>query len=197
MNTLFPLTPVYPEGFQYFPGFLTVEEEKNLIETIRTVPLHNMIFQGYEAKRKVAIFGYDWSFEKRKLSRGKEIPVVFYPLIQKVSKKLKLKDEEMAELLVTEYPPASVINWHRDAPPFDKIIGISLLSDCVFRFRPHDKSKQGKHALIQLKVEPRSLYIMQGISRSQWEHSIAPVTGTRYSITLRTLNNTPDNRGHQ
>ncbi|MBX9850590.1 MAG: alpha-ketoglutarate-dependent dioxygenase AlkB [Cytophagaceae bacterium] len=90
-------------------------------------------------------------------------------------------------MLVTEYPTGSVINWHRDAPPFDLIAGISLLSDCKFRLRPHDKSKQCRTSIISFPVKRRSLYIMQGPARTDWQHSIAPVKETRYSITLRTL----------
>jgi alkylated DNA repair dioxygenase AlkB len=93
----------------------------------------------------------------------------------------------IAELLVTEYPSGSVINWHRDAPPFNVIAGVSLQTSCTFRLRPYDKTKQKRSALISFPVTPRSLYIMAGAARSEWEHSNAPVNDTRYSITLRTL----------
>jgi len=36
-------------------------------------------------------------------------------------------------------------------------------------------------------VRRRSLYIITGEARSEWQHSIAPVKETRYSVTLRTL----------
>jgi alkylated DNA repair dioxygenase AlkB len=92
-----------------------------------------------------------------------------------------------AELLVTAYPPGAVINWHRDAPPFDIVVGISLLEDCTFKLRPHNKEKRGKKSVISLLVRRRSLYCLQGEAREDWEHSTAPVKSTRYSITLRTL----------
>jgi alkylated DNA repair dioxygenase AlkB len=41
--------------------------------------------------------------------------------------------------------------------------------------------------VISFPVKRRSLYIMQGAARSEWQHSIAPVEQQRYSITLRTL----------
>lgn len=186
MNTLFPIDN-FPEGFSYHPDFISNEEEQDLLAAISKTDLHTFLFQGHEAKRKVASFGYDWSFEKRTLSKGKEIPAVFDFLVRKVADQLSVSKDAFAELLVTEYPPESVINWHRDAPPFDIISGISLLSDCTFRLRPHDKTKQKRNAIISLPVQPRSLYIIQGIARTEWEHSIAPVKQLRYSITLRTL----------
>jgi alkylated DNA repair dioxygenase AlkB len=187
MATLFPIETNFPDGFSYFPDFISKEDEQYLLQVIRKTELHSFLFQGYEAKRKVASFGYDWSFEKRSLSKGKEIPGEFDSLIRKIAGHLSIPKEAFAELLVTEYPPESVINWHRDAPPFDTIAGISLLSDCTFRLKPHDKTKQKGNATISLLVKQRSLYIIQGPARSDWQHSTAPVKKTRYSITLRTL----------
>ena len=37
---------------------------------------------------------------------------------------------------MTEYPAGAGIGWHRDAPAFDFIVGISLLSECTMKFRP-------------------------------------------------------------
>jgi alkylated DNA repair dioxygenase AlkB len=189
MQTLFDIQPVFPAGFHYYPDFITEQEEAGLLQRIPSIELNNMIFQGFEAKRKTASFGYDYSFDKRKISKGKEIPSMFDLLIQKVAAYLSMEPDVFAELLVTEYPPGSVINWHRDAPPFDLIAGISLLSDCSFRLRPHEKAKQNRASIISFPVRRRSLYIIRGEARSEWQHSIAPVSETRYSITLRTLKN--------
>lgn len=187
MDTLFPIESRLPEGFQYFPEFISPEEEKELLAVIEDAELHTFIFQGFEAKRKVASFGYDWSFDHRRLSKGKDIPATLLPLIEKVAKHLSYNTENFAEVLLTEYPVGSVINWHRDAPPFEMIVGISLVSDCTFRFRPYDRAKQGRGSIICLPVRRRSLYVMKGPSRSEWEHSIQPVKSGRYSITLRTV----------
>src|SRR3954467_6107744 len=124
MSSLFPEEIGYPEGFAYFPDFITREEEIRLYNEIQQVELHTFIFQGFEAKRKVASFGFDYSFDKRSLAKGEPIPAAFLPLVQKVAPKLNVKDSDIAELLVIEYPLGAVMNWHRDAPPFDKIAGI-------------------------------------------------------------------------
>jgi alkylated DNA repair dioxygenase AlkB len=188
MDTLFPVEPVYPPGFVYQPDFISAQEEEELLHLITSsVQLHTFHFQGFEAKRKVASFGYDWSFEKRLLSKGKDIPAAFENIIKKVANHVALPVSAFAELLVTEYPEGSVINWHRDAPPFDLVAGLSLLSDCHFRFRPHEKAKQSRKSVIALTVKRRSLYIIHGASRTDWQHSIDPVKSVRYSITLRTL----------
>ncbi|HVG12128.1 MAG TPA: alpha-ketoglutarate-dependent dioxygenase AlkB [Flavisolibacter sp.] len=187
MLTLFPEESIFPAGFTYEECFLCKEEEEALIHAIRGLELQQFIFQGYEAKRKVASFGWDWNFENRTLNKGAAIPQAFLPLLEKVSHHLGIAAGKIAELLVTEYEKGTVINWHRDAPPFDTIIGLSLLSDCTFRLRPQLKEQQTRGAIRSFTVRRRSLYVMAGEARSEWQHSIAPVKGLRYSVTLRTL----------
>jgi alkylated DNA repair dioxygenase AlkB len=187
MTSLFPIEYKFPPGFVYEENFLTNEEEKNLLNLISTIELHKMIFQGFEAKRKTASFGYDYNFDKRTISKGKPIPVAFMPLIEKVGHKFSINPKGFSELLLTEYPIGSVINWHRDAPPFETIAGISLIADCTFRLRPHEKARQSRSSIISFPVRRRSLYVMKGEARTDWQHSIAPVNEIRFSITLRTL----------
>lgn len=187
MNSLFPQQITLPEGFRYFENFLDEEEEEKLRLVISRLELHTFYFRGFEAKRKVISYGYDYNFDQRSITKGLPIPEPFYFLIDKVAHRLSVNPQLFAELLVTEYEPGSVINWHRDAPPFSLIAGISLLSDCTFRLRPYDKQKQGRHAIISLPIKRRSLYIIDGLAREEWEHSIKPVKHLRYSLTMRTL----------
>lgn len=189
MMSLFSTPPVFPEGFAYYPDFISEDEERKLLEHISSIDLQALIFQGFEAKRRVKSFGYDYHFDKRQISPGIPIPQGFDFLIEKVADFFSMQTSDLAEILVTEYPPGSVINWHRDAPPFDIVIGISLLSNCVFKLRPYDKALRTRKSTVSLDVLRRSVYILKGASRSDWEHSIAPVKETRYSVTLRTLRN--------
>ena len=174
MDTLFPTDPVFPPGFTYLPDFLTGEEEQQLIREITGIELHAFNFHGYEAKRRVASFGYDYRFDQKSLVKGREIPGTFQNLIGKVASKTGIRREAFAELLVTEYAEGSVINWHRDAFPFDVIAGVSLLSDCTFRLRPDDKARQSRGSIISLPVKRRSLYLISGRARTEWQHSIRP-----------------------
>jgi alkylated DNA repair dioxygenase AlkB len=187
MNTLFPIEPLFPPGFSYSEDFISVEEERELCLAISKLELHTFLFRGYEAKRKVASYGYDYHFDTRSISKGIPIPEQFNFLLERVAKFLNISSADFTEVLVTEYPVGSVINWHRDAPPFDFIAGISLNADCKFKLRPYDKSKQGRGSVITFPVKRRSLYIMKDESRNDWEHSIDKVKEIRYSITLRTL----------
>jgi alkylated DNA repair dioxygenase AlkB len=187
METLFPIKQITPAGFRYVPDFITTEEEKLLIGLVEKLPLEHLKFQGFEAKRLVKSYGLNYHFDQRAVTPGDPIPSGFLFLIEKVAAHLGMPPAEFVELLVTEYPVGSVINWHRDGPPFKMIAGISLLAGCNFRFRPYDKTKQDKKAILTVPLGRRSLYIIEGTAREDWEHSITPVKQKRYSITLRTL----------
>jgi alkylated DNA repair dioxygenase AlkB len=183
---LFGHTPSLPQGFSYHPGFITAEDEQTLINNILGIKLTAFRFQGFEAKRLTASFGYDYNFDSRKLNKGLPIPQFLHPLIENVTRFLSLKADEITEALLTEYPPGAVINWHRDAPPFGLIAGISLASDCIFKLRPHTEEVRKRSSVISLPVCRRSLYVMRDEARFSWQHSTAPVKSTRYSVTLRT-----------
>jgi alkylated DNA repair dioxygenase AlkB len=189
MSLLFEVPADYPPGYTYFPDFITEQEERVLLDSVKEIELHQMQFQGYTALRKVRSFGYDYNFNTRTITKGSPIPSAFDKLTEKVAMHMQLPVMSLAEMLITEYPPGSVINWHRDAPPFDQIAGISLLSDVTFKLRPHDKSKQGRKSIVSFPVKRRSLYIIQGEARTEWQHSTAPASATRFSITFRSLQN--------
>ena len=187
MNTLFDISPELPVGFSYYPDFITVEEEEKLLAIIQRFELQNMQFHEYEARRKVISFGKGWSFTEQRLKEGNIIPHELDFLIERLAKHVNILPQLIAQVLFTEYPVGSVINWHRDAPPFKIIAGISLLSDCKFKLRPHEKAKQTRQATLSLTVQRRSLYVMQGTAKTEWQHSTAPVKKVRYSLTFRTL----------
>lgn len=189
MLDLFGSEQRFPAGFTYTPEFITPVEEATLCDFISTLQFKSFLFHGYEAKRQVVNFGYDYHFNSRSITKGEPIPQQLQFLIERLAQHTALPASDFQKVLVTQYPPGSVINWHRDAPPFELIAGVSLASDCVFRLRPYRKEEQSRKTLLSFPVQQRSLYVMQGESREQWEHSTRPVEKLRFSITVRTLRN--------
>src|SRR6476620_9571465 len=168
MEKLFSIEPKFPDGFYYKEEFITEEEEAGLIQLFNVYKPETFIFHSYEAKRKTISFGYDYSFNTAELLKGKPIPSEFDFLIDKVSTSFEIKRNDIAELLLIEYPPGSVINWHRDAPPFDVIVGVSLNADCIFRLRPYKKELQGRNNIVSINVKRRSVYILKNSVRTEW-----------------------------
>jgi hypothetical protein len=46
--------------------------------------------------------------------------------------------------LINEYRPGAPIGWHRDAPQYEVVAGLSLLSACHMKFRPVPLSRSSR-----------------------------------------------------
>lgn len=180
-----------PEGFQYAADFISPEEERTLVEHISRMEFSEVRMRGVTARRRVRQFGWRYSFESFRLTEGPEVPDFLRPLRARAGEFAGVTAEALSETLVTEYQTGATIGWHRDAPMFGLVVGISLLSACTFRFRrgpgTHEKP-------LSLELAPRSAYLLDGEARRDWQHSIPATKGLRYSVTFRTLRKGPNRR---
>jgi alkylated DNA repair dioxygenase AlkB len=177
-----------PEGFKYQPDLLSAQEESQLLSHIRDLPFKEFEFQGFIGKRRVVSFGWKYDFNDRELQKVEDIPPFLVPLRDKAAGFASIPPTDFHHVLVTEYSPGAAIGWHRDKAVFDQVVGISLMSACRFRFRRKRGSKWERTAII---TAPRSAYLLDGPSRTEWEHSISAVESPRYSITFRNLRDKP------
>jgi alkylated DNA repair protein (DNA oxidative demethylase) len=181
---LFADPTTWPEGFRYQIDFLDPVEENDLLARIRELEFGEVRMRGVAARRRTAQFGWRYSFETFKLTPGAAPPEYLRALQRRAEVFSGLPDGALSEILVTEYTPGATIGWHRDAPPFDVVVGVSLASTCRFRFR----RKQGaRWETLALEVMPRSVYVLDGAARREWQHSIPAGKDLRYSITFRSL----------
>lgn len=181
---LFAAAPDWPQGFRYEPSVISATEELRLVEQIRTLPFKEFEFQGFLGKRRVVSFGWRYDFNGGGFQKTDSIPEFLLPLRESAARFAGIDDDTLAQALVLEYPPGAAIGWHKDRPVFDDVVGVSLVSPCTFRFRRQSGSKWERRSLT---AEPRSMYLLRGPSRTEWEHSIPGVDALRYSVTFRSL----------
>lgn len=173
-----------PEGFHYQDEVLSPDQERTLVEKFAPLPFREFEFRGFLGKRRTVSFGWRYDFNFRELREAEEIPTFLLDLRQKAASFAGLADGQLQHVLVTEYSPGSAIGWHRDRDEFNDVIGISLLAPCVFRFR----RKAGQRwERVSRELQPRSAYLLRGVAREVWQHSIPPVDMLRYSVTFRSL----------
>jgi len=173
-----------PAGLIYREDFLSPEEEAELVERIRSLPLKEFEFHGYLAKRRVISYGWRYRYDERSLQRADEIPEFLLGLRERAAIFAALPPADLAQALVTEYRPGTPIGWHRDKAVYGDVVGVSLLSSCVFRFRRKIGAGWERYSRV---IDPRSAYLLRGPVRAEWEHSIPEVETLRYSITFRSL----------
>ncbi|MDB5875100.1 MAG: 2OG-Fe(II) oxygenase [Ramlibacter sp.] len=178
--------PQLPEGMVYQRDFLEPGEEAGLIELVTGMPLKEMRYQNYIARRRVMSFGGSYDFSAQRLNPAPPIPDVLQPLRAKVAAWLGVTPEAFTQVLVAEYREGTPLGWHRDVPDFEDVVGVSLLNPAVMRFRPYPPREPKKAGVIKVVVEPRSVYLLRGPARWAWQHSVSPGRLLRYSITFRT-----------
>jgi alkylated DNA repair dioxygenase AlkB len=159
-------------------------EEQDLVHSIKDLPFREFEFYGFIGKRRVVSFGWRYEFNGGGLTKTDDIPQFLNIFRARAESFASIAPGALQQVLITEYGPGAAIGWHKDRPVFGDVIGISLLSPCNFRLR----LKKGIHWLRRnLQLEPRSIYLLRGPARSEWEHSIPGVEQLRYSITFRNV----------
>jgi alkylated DNA repair dioxygenase AlkB len=183
-----------PEGFLYRDGFLTVAEESELLCIFRGLEFAAYDYHGYLAKRRVVRYGVAYDINTReRIEAAPPIPDFLLGVRERAAQFAGLAPDEVAQAMVSEYSVGTPIGWHRDAPQFGTILGISLASACRMRLKPFQAASKivpaniASRKALSIRLEPRSIYVMRGPARSQWQHSIPAVDEMRYSITFRTL----------
>lgn len=187
MNQLQLFAGDLPEGFVYGAELISAEEQRTVVERIEQLSFTQIKMHGVVAKRRAAHFGRGYEYASGRIAPAADIPDFFLPLRARVAEFAGRDAEDFAELLVTDYPPGAGIGWHRDAPAFDIVVGVSLLSECTMQFRPWPVEKKKEKTLLRQILEPRSAYILRGPSRTRWQHHIAATKKRRLSLTFRTL----------
>lgn len=184
---LFETEARFENGFLYKPDFISEDEEELLIAFIEAQPMkHATDGTGkYASKRRYANFGWQYDFKHERLIPGPELPKFLGRFARRIEKMLDLPRGRVVEALINEYPKGAAIGWHKDNEPFEHVIGLSLSGWARMRLRPAGSG--GTKRIQALEVEPRSVYVLQGASRENWQHSIANTKTLRYSITFRTL----------
>jgi alkylated DNA repair dioxygenase AlkB len=172
-----------PAGFVYAPEIVGAAEESDLLDGIRRLDFGEVRMRGVAARRRTVHFGWVYGYESWRIEPGPAFPDFLLPLRARAAILAGVGDDRLVEALVTEYPERAGIGWHRDAPMFGTVVGLSLLGSCRFRFRRDAASRDVRTAVLA----PRSAYVLDGPARTQWQHSIPPAPAARYSVTFRTL----------
>src|SRR3954454_20075986 len=173
-----------PEGFTYRPGLFSDAAEQELLEHVRELPFREFQFHGFLGKRRIVSFGWRYDFNGGGLQKTEDIPDFLSTIRESAADFAGMRASELQQVLVTEYRPGAAIGWHKDRSVFGDVVGVSLLSACLFRLR---RKSGPTWQRASIRLEPRSVYLLKGSARMQWEHSIPAVEELRYSLTFRNL----------
>jgi alkylated DNA repair dioxygenase AlkB len=177
-----------PSGFAYRENFISHADERSLVAAIGEVTFSAFEMRGVVARRRVAFFGQ--SYDR---AAALPLPDFLLPLRAQIAGWSSVDADAFAMVLINEYRPGAPIGWHRDAPQYDVVAGVSLLSACRMKFRPYcsrgsTAPKPTRRSVThEIVLDRRSAYLMTQDSRNAFEHHIPAVEALRYSVTFRTL----------
>lgn len=174
-------------GLRSCDDFLERDEEARLIAAIDAAALAPFRFQGWQGKRLTASFGWRYDFDSGAFGRTEPMPDWLLPIRDRAAQFAGLAPADLVQSLVIRYDPEAGIGWHRDRPQFEHVIGISLGAAATMRLRRRVATGRTGFERAALPLSPRSIYHLSGEVRQGWEHSIAPMETTRWSITFRSL----------
>lgn len=176
--------PALPPGFRYQSDIVPEDVQSDLLHEIPQLPLKPFDFHGFEGKRRVVSYGWKYDFDTEQVRRTGDIPPFLLPIRAIAAAFAGVAPDQLQQALVTEYAPGAPIGWHKDKKVFGRVVGVSLLSPCTFRLRRRAGDKWQRASVI---AEPGSVYVLSGLARNEWEHSIPPVDELRYSVTFREI----------
>jgi alkylated DNA repair protein (DNA oxidative demethylase) len=182
MTLLFDTPPI--AGMRYQEEIISEREERELIAHLTAIELSPFRFHGWVGKRKTQSFGWRYDFDDASFAPGDPIPDWLGPVRKRVASFTRLSPDDFVHVLLARYDPGAGIGWHRDRDVFDKVVGLSLNTPAMLRFRLRTGSGFKR---ANFEVQPRSAYLLTGAARHEWEHRISPGQALRFSITFRTL----------
>jgi alkylated DNA repair dioxygenase AlkB len=177
-----------PEGFLYRSELIAPAEAHALADRLAGFDFQPHDFHGHPAKRRVISFGIIYDMAGADLRQGQPIPDFLGPVRARAAAFAGLDEAALAQVLINEYRPGAGIGWHRDRPHFGEVVGVSLGAPALLRFRRR-RGEGWERASV--RVESGSAYLLRGPARTQWQHSVPELEALRYSITFRTLRDSP------
>ena len=168
-------------GLDYRADFITRDEERDLLAHLQAMDLAPFRFQGWTGNRKTQSYGWRYDFDDASFLPTEPIP---HWLIRLRDRAAEYAGDEIAHALNARYDPGAGIGWHKDRSVFDRVVGVSLGSPAILRFRQRTPTGFTR---FHLPVEPRSAYLLSDEARYEWEHRIVPGDELRFSITFRTM----------
>lgn len=174
-----------PQGLAFQPEFLSPAEERALLGEIEALAFEGIRMHGVVAKRTARHFGFDYDYDARQpLEDAEPFPAWLVPLRDRCAALAGVARDELVEALVQRYPEGAQIGWHRDAPMFGVVVGVSLLGGCRLRMR---RGAADEREVYEVALPPCSAYVFAGEARTKWQHHVPPTKELRYSVTFRTV----------
>src|SRR3954465_14709993 len=122
------------QGLRYELELMPPATERELLDVFESLRWDPIVIRGQAAKRTARHYGLDYDYEARSPTPGEPVPDWLEPARGLAAGLAGARPGGLAEILVQRSPPGSAIGWHRDAPAFGEVIGLSIGGFSRMRF---------------------------------------------------------------
>ncbi len=171
-------------GLTHRPGVLPPERLPALAAAIDAAPLTPFRFREWTGLRLTASYGWHYDFEAGRVGRAEPMPDWLLAVRAVAAAFAGVPADALVQALLIRYDPGAGIGWHRDRPVFEHVVGLSIGAPATLRFRRRRADGFDRFAQDLMAGDA---YHLTGDARWEWEHGIAPMDATRWSITFRSL----------
>jgi DNA oxidative demethylase len=193
-----PAGATEPAGFLYVPELITPDEERALLAWFAASPDWKLVtFRGQTARRRAMSFGARYLTQGRKLEAAPALPpelAVYRDRMVEAActglgRTAALAGRTIADFALCtalHYPPGGAIGWHADNRAFGPtVLSLSLGAPARLQLQRPGRDDAAASGVIEQELAPRSLFVLAGESRIDWQHRVCPVRAERYSLTVR------------
>ena len=149
----------------------SAQDEETPAEHIESLPFKEFEFHGFTGKRRIVSFGWRYDFNGGGLTKTETCRNFSSGIRARAEGFAGIAPGSLQQVLITEYRRAPRSAGTRTAP-------FSATSSAFRCSRPALSGCGGKAGALgaaQSDAEPRSIYLLRGPSRTEWEHSIPGV----------------------
>ncbi|XP_022093253.1 alpha-ketoglutarate-dependent dioxygenase alkB homolog 4-like [Acanthaster planci] len=180
-------------GVTVIPDFISKEEEAEAVKTIDVSP-----WKPSQSGRMKQDYGPKVNFKRRKLKKAgfTGLPSFIKAFVDRMNELDSLCNFIPVELCNLDYRPdrGSAIDPHLDDSWLwgERLVTINLLSGTYLDMTPvrhHTPRNEDARIAVRIPLHPRSLLILSGPARYQWNHGIqrGAIADRRIAMTLREL----------
>lgn len=173
--------PRLPPGMTVIPDIMTAAYEAEVISFVDGLEMSHAP-QPEAGRRFTRAYGWGYDPETYDLVPADPLPVELEPVRHVVAEFAGIDPEILEHCMVSRFDAGAMIPWLKMRPIWERLIGVALGNPMPMQFR----SEAGKET-IDLTVSPRSLYLLSGASRDEYEHCFPATSQPRWCLWFRDL----------
>lgn len=170
-------------GLALATEIMTPEYEQEMIALIDRLELADAP-QPEAGRRFNRAFGWGYDPKSYDLVPADPLPVEMESLRYVAAEFAGIDPDDMSHCMVSRFEPGSMIPWLKMRGIWNQLVGISLGNSTPISFR---KAADSGAECIDLRLEPRTMYLLSGEVRYDYEHSFPATEEARWCLWFRDL----------